>query len=576
MSGPPQQSARRPVDWLEQGFLLALLLACAIALAPNNVDPDLWGHVQYAEDALADGQLHGTATHTFTAVGHPWINHENLSEVWLAGAYRTLGAHGMLGLKCLLGLGVVVLMLRSAARQGVSLIVAGCFLLLVSTTLTPFWAMRPQLSSYVLLALMIVLLDRAFQRWQDEGRVELRLLWLIIPLLAVWTNSHGAFVAGVCLFIAYLGCRSLEAIWRRGWSAWPVVAHFSLLVLAALLATFANPYGWDLHLWLAESLRVPRPEISEWAAPKPSDPFFFPMIALVLVTVASWAATSRRRDWTHIVLVSLCIWQAASHSRHIALFAITAGFWLPVHVESLVAWLRRGAAGVESETEPSPRARRALAVALAVALVLLTGRLAMRLWDFPVERDQYPVDALEFMAEHDLSGRLVVSFNWAQYALAALSPDTQVAFDGRFRTCYPQQVIDMHFDFLIGDVPGHRYRSDDSGEIDPQRVLQYEQPDLVLVDRRFGRSVRAMESQDAFVLLYQDGLAQVWGRGDVFDDPASSRYLAAARREIGDEEPTGSVTWPALPNRERGERKAESGTRHVRFPITESDSIVSF
>src|SRR5688572_20427679 len=70
--------------WLERGFFAALLLACAIALSPNTVDPDLWGHVQYAEDALAEGTLHRKATHTYTAVGYPWVNHENLSEFALA------------------------------------------------------------------------------------------------------------------------------------------------------------------------------------------------------------------------------------------------------------------------------------------------------------------------------------------------------------------------------------------------------------------------------------------------------------------------------------------------------------
>lgn len=549
-------------DWLERGILLALVMACAVALSPNTVDPDLWGHVQYGEDVLADGTLHRTATHTFTAEGYRWINHENLSELALALGYRWLGPQGMLVVKCLLGLGVVGLMLRAAARQKISLVVTCGFILLVSTTLTAFWAMRPQLASFLLLAVMIVLLDRAFRDWNESGRVAFSWLWAVLPVLAVWTNAHGAFVAGVCLFIGYLGCRSLEAVWRERWSAWPMVLHCTALVLAALLVTLINPYGYHLHLWLADSLRVPRPEISEWAAPRPGDSFFVPMLALIVVTIAAWLGTQRRRDWTHIVLVSLCLWQAVSHSRHIALFAITTGFWLPVHVESLIARIRRAAgdatAGIDApEDKPlSPGARRMVLAGLGVALVLLAGRLTMRLGDFPVERDHYPVNALQFMADHNLNGRLVVSFNWAQYALAALGPDVTVAFDGRFRTCYPQQVIDMHFDFLVGDVPGHRYRSPASGEIDGQRVLEFQSPNLVLVDRRFPPSVRVMQSQDDFVLLYQDALAQVWGRKTDFDIPGKPRYLAQSERQISDRPLEGSVTWPAFPTRRQTARLA--------------------
>jgi hypothetical protein len=186
-----------------------------------------------------------------------------------------------------------------------------------------------------------------------------------------------------------------------------------------------------------------------------------------------------------------------------------------------------------------------------MAFALLGYKLYDRLADFPVERSEYPVDALEFMAENGLDGKLVVAFNWAQYALAAL-PKSEVAFDGRFNTCYPRGVIDMHFDFLLGDVKGHRYRSPGSGPIDGHRVLKFHDPDLVLVDRRFKHSVSVMHEQTDFVLLYEDGLAQLWGRRTRYDDPASPRYFAEPSRKISDVKPTGSVTWPALPARSEG------------------------
>ena len=53
----------------------------------------------------------------------------------------------------------------------------------------------------------------------------------------------------------------------------------------------------------------------------------------------------------------------------------------------------------------------------------------------------------------------MLRFKWAQYAIAAFGvnsderPHLKVAFDGRFRTCYPQELVDMYFDFAIGDAP---------------------------------------------------------------------------------------------------------------------------
>ncbi len=551
-------SADRP-DWLRRGFILAAILACAVALSPSNVDPDLWGHVQYGEDLLADGVLPETATHTFTAEGHRWINHENLSELAFALGYRHLGPRGLLWAKCLLGLGVMVLMVWVGGRRGVELPVMCGVMLLVATTLTAFWPVRPQLFSYVFFAIMIALVSRVFAEWSGRYDVQTRWLWLAAPLFAVWANTHGAFVAGYCIFIAYLGLRAIEALWHRGRAAWPVVGRLTLVALGCGAATLLNPYGPELLVWLAQSLAEPRPEITEWAPPRPSDEFFYPFVLLAVLTVVAWTATRQKRDWVPIVLIVLTFSQAAMHLRHIAFFAVLCGFWLPEHVQSIMTRLRGGATDGNSSRGASTEADagampRVVFGGLLLAFVLLGFKLTDRLGDFPVERSEYPVDAIAYMAEHRIDGRLVVAFNWAQYAVAALAPDVRVAFDGRFRTCYPQEVVDMHFDFLMGDVPGYRNRSPKSGEVDGTRVLSYGEPDLALVDRRYPHSVAIMREQDDWTLLYQDGLAQLWGRRERFDRRESPDYLAVEARQIDDRpisvsalELEGSVTWPALP-----------------------------
>jgi hypothetical protein len=148
---------------------------------------------------------------------------------------------------------------------------------------------------------------------------------------------------------------------------------------------------------------------------------------------------------------------------------------------------------------------------------------------------------------------MVVTFNWAQYAIAAFGTlgDEEdgilVGFDGRFDTCYPREVVDMHFDFVLGwDHP--RFRGLDSPPFDAQRVLEYGQPDLVLLCRQQPHSVQVMaQNQDRWVLLYQDQIAQLWGRKDRYDDSGSQQYIPLAARPITDEAQEGVVPWPALP-----------------------------
>jgi hypothetical protein len=153
---------------------------------------------------------------------------------------------------------------------------------------------------------------------------------------------------------------------------------------------------------------------------------------------------------------------------------------------------------------------------------------------------------------------MVCTFNWAQYALAAIGPHETagagilVQIDGRCRTSYSQAMLDAHFDFLMGPPnPTQRYRDPKSGPFDPERVLREGNPDLVLVSRLQKPSVEVMERQNGrWALLYQDSLAQVWGRADRFDDPQGPDYLPPTSRSIGDDPQTGFVVWPAMPKLE--------------------------
>jgi hypothetical protein len=277
--------------------------------------------------------------------------------------------------------------------------------------------------------------------------------------------------------------------------------------------------------------------------------------ALVVVVVMSLFWSRRSLDFTHLVLMALTLWQALSHFRHVPFFALLCGFWIGPHLQSMLLRIQKS---------PSPKlqwtktvvGRAAMATAIAVLLGFIGWRLADRLSQLRVDRQTYPVDAFEFMHDHDLRGRLVVSFDWAQYALAAFCVDrnllegqqpSRLAHDGRFRTCYPQQIIDMHFDFVLGNGPGvRRHRSPISPPCDPGRILEFGHPDLVVL-RRVGElsELHMQPYTDKWALLYQDNVAQIWGRRTKYDDPLSSDYLPPEKRKL-DARVSGYVDWPAL------------------------------
>lgn len=582
--------------WLDRGILAAVLLACGTALSVNVSDPDLWGHVQYGRDALAQG-LPLTTTYSYVAAGYPWVNHEILAEIGLAFVNDHFGGVGLLVMKCALGLLVVGLVMRNSRRQGVGLIATCMMALLVAVSLGNHWSLRPQLTSYVSFALLLALLAWCFEGWEGSWRLprnflerwrnscdpnapplapahehtslpgeggeaslpysiqRLKFLWLVPILMMLWTNSHGGFLAGYCVFVAYLGLRSVEAIANLGRRADGLVIRFASMAFAAGLATFINPYAHNFHIWLFHDLKVPRPEIVEWRAPDFTDPTTIPFVLLCLCWFACLLFSKRSRDFTHNVVLGLLLWQSLTHHRHSAFFALAIGFWLPAQLESLLQRFRAVSSDGEITSNLSPRMRIAFGAVIAIACLLCGGRLIGRLSELKVERCAYPVAAFDYIAEHKLHGKMFATFNWAQYALGAFGTKDlgdggiQVHIDGRCRTSYSQQMLDEHFDLILGEMPAsERYRGPDSAPFDPTRVLRTATPDLVLLSRGQVPSVETMNGQrDRYVLLYQDEIAQLWGRTARYGDPHSPHYIPVEQRTIGDAPQTGTVPWPGFP-----------------------------
>lgn len=574
---------------IETLVLTLVVLASSLAMSPNVADPDLWGHVQYGRDVLADNKIAATTTYSYTANGYRWVNHENLSEIVMAIVADSLGPIGLVLGKFLLGLLVIITILRSNLAAGCGLIVSSIMTLLVAANLGYHWSIRPQISSFACFAMLILLFQQAFLGWRDRwhlplpkvwfgsgktenatldtGRADIRtrlgyesnrlkLLWLLVPLMIVWGNSHGGFVAGLCVIVAYLAMRSVEALCRgrtsgRGNAGWGIVRRMVLMVVVAVAATLINPYGPGLLRWLMYSLGNPRPEISDWNSGQLWTIVGMKLWLLVACSGFALIVSRRRLDATHLVVMALLLWQSMSHFRHVPFFAIAAGYWIGPHLQSALNRFTEKSSQAEM-ARGTLFAARALLVAGIVAVVV---PLSSRLSDLRVERDKYPVDAIEFLRSNELNGRIVVTYDWAQYVIAALCSDpwgpkekSTVAFDGRFRTCYPQTIVDMHFDFLYGDTPRMpRHRSPDSPPIDPARVLQHGKPDLVLLRRFAECSEKHMnENADTWLLLYQDAIAQVWGRREIFDNPESDHWIGPARRVIHNRLAKDSVTWPAI------------------------------
>lgn len=406
---------RVPVD----GYAVACVWTLALVLLWQiNADPDLWGHLKFGLDTLRTGAVRVSDPYSFTSDA-PWINHEWLSEVQMALAYRVAGASGLFALKFAL-LAVVAITLTKQYR-GLPSVIQGPAIIITMWSAAPMLlTIRPQLWSYALVALVAVLLA--------HDRPSRRLLWLP-PLFAFWVNVHGGWIIGLWL----LGTWGLFRVGDRRWRWWVVS-----IAIATTLATFLNPYGWRLWVFIQQTVSLDR-GIREWwpltMAPL-SD--WWPW----LLTVAAATAielSQRQRSLTRIVTIGVLAYSSFRVVRVIPFFVLVAVLYVSEPVRDLsrrYPWLN---------WRPRAPSRKAAALTLIPALVMVGTALptiAAVGTCIPISGFWVP-DPPTAMALQQArpTGRLVTAFGWSQYAIWHFGPALRVSFDGRRETVYSEAQL---------------------------------------------------------------------------------------------------------------------------------------
>jgi len=259
----------------------------------------------------------------------------------------------------------------------------------------------------------------------------------------------------------------------------------------ALAGTLVNPYGLGLWRFLLKTAAVARPEIVEW---QPLATFSeYTVFVAALVALGAWAMvrSGRPRHPLLLTLYAVSLILTTLAVRHILFFGITWGALHAEHIQYAGAWMLR-------PLRPGPRARRTLlALAVLVVLAIWSAALAVPL-DIEIPEKTYPARAIAMIGEHLPEGRLVIYFDWGEYALWHLGPEVQVSMDGRRETVYSERVYRQSLDLTFG-----------VGEWDA--LLEQGSPDLVLVSAEHAAD-NLMRLAPGWRLVYEDPLCSLFAR----------------------------------------------------------------
>lgn len=415
-----------------------LFLLLASIVASTRTDPDLWGHVRFGLDMIRDRAIVQPDTYSFTS-DTPWLNHEWASEIAMGGAFQLAGNAGLSMLK--LGvLGGVLLLLSAALRaDGVSsarhrdLAAA----LAVIVTIEQAHNLRPQLFSLWFFSCLLACLVLS--------RTNRRILFAVPPIFAVWANFHGGWIVGGGVLLLWTaGLLASSGTERRGVLPWIAAGA------AALGATLLNPHGIGLWEFLGRTVGLGRADIIEWQPVYAVGGNILALWLLAAVLAAFGAVRGRGASAAAARLPVVLALGIASFrvNRLLAFFGLATLFLYGAVLASALA--RRSAV-----TRAPRRAAVYTAVAIALLMIAAAGRLvATQAACVTIDSRTTPEpEAVPFFEQHGSKGRLLVWFDWGEYALWHLAPNLLVSVDGRRETVYSARVQNEHLRFYF-DAPG--------------------------------------------------------------------------------------------------------------------------
>ena len=415
VTAPARRSLRIGVaDFVFLFFALAILQRAGTGIVD---DPGLGWQLRIP-DAMAEqgGFLYsdpfGLPTH-----GDPWIPYGFLGSA----ALRFADGYGGLDALAMLVALTVALTLRCLYRMlvadGVPPVQAVVWVFLAALGVSTGWVARPNV--FTLFFTLVTV--RVCVQWHRERISKNHTLWLL-PMFAVWANTHGGFAAGLMTLavagLVELGVAAWDSENRPG--ALSRFRWFVVLGIGCGLATLLTPYGPRLHIQLLKLMGDPfiMNLNDDWLSPDFHAIGAFRLESLILLLPLLLAWSRHRPDAVSIVLAVVWLHFALNGRRY-------GPLWVLVTVP-LLARLAAGLPVVErigqwfNETRPDfipprPSAGRAGWVWTALFAIVLFGSTRHVGGYARHHPDNLPVAALNKLLEIHQGERVFHSINWGGY-----------------------------------------------------------------------------------------------------------------------------------------------------------------
>ena len=422
-------------------LLVWLFVVSPVGWSRTLLDADTWLHTRIGEIILSTGSVPHQDLFAFSKVGGPWYAFEWLSEVTLAMAYRISGLKGISALAAVLITLYLTLLLKHSIAKGANGMVALVITLVAATASSIHFHARPHLFTLLLLTISLWILD------SNRRSAHKHLVWVLVPLSALWANLHGGFFIFLALLaIRFVGCAA-EAFFyaelkesRRN-----EAIQLALVGLAAAAATLLNPYGYHLHEHIFETLKSPWivSNVAEFQSPRFRSEEMLNSMLMIFAGLSIVSSLLRQRnlvDTLSILFLSYC---SLTSVRHIPILMLVLVPILSLEVTLAWDWLALGKKkssllailhDVTRQLTPMMKGT-SLFIPLAVLGILLMPGLN---WPTEIPEGAVPIRLIEKHADRIATSRIFAPDQMADYLIYRNYPKQKVYFDSRHNYYGPE------------------------------------------------------------------------------------------------------------------------------------------
>ncbi|MBW2664040.1 MAG: hypothetical protein JRD93_19195 [Deltaproteobacteria bacterium] len=361
-----------------------------------------------------------------------WTAHEWLSEIIMAMVHRSFGLTGIVIFFSFIISLVYYLLFKILRKNNNDILITAFIVILVLGASKIHWLARPHIFSLLLMVIWYYLLDEYQYNHKNY-------LYFFPPIILVWVNLHGGFLAGFILIGVYLFGNTVKFITSKDSEKdnyKKKVRLLGLTTIACFLVCLINPYGYRILLFPFNlvSNQFIMDNVTEFMSPNFHRISIKPFEFILLLIYVVLAFSKKRLNIIELVMILLFTHMSFYSARYIPLFAIIAAPILlrqlrPILEKSdgkIAKFIKKRSDNV-SEIDASTRGYLWPVAAVILVIVLAMGGKI----DFKFNEETKPVAAVEFLKKENIQGNMFDNDEFGDYIIYAAWPQYRVFFDGR-------------------------------------------------------------------------------------------------------------------------------------------------